>query len=30
MKTIIIAMLSLATCCYAQEKMTVSLNDGGD
>jgi hypothetical protein len=29
MKTIIIAMLSLATCCYAEEKMTVSLNDGG-
>lgn len=29
MKTIIMAMLSLATCCYAQEKMTVSLNDGG-
>jgi hypothetical protein len=28
MKIIIIAILSLATCCYAQEKMTVSLNDG--
>ncbi len=28
MKSIIIAILSAATCCYAQEKMTVSLNDG--
>jgi len=28
MKIIMIAILSLATCCYAQEKATVSLNDG--
>ena len=28
MKTIIIAFLSLAVCCHAQEKATVSLNDG--
>ncbi len=28
MKIIIIAILSFATCCYAQEKMTVTLNDG--
>jgi hypothetical protein len=28
MKIIIIAILSLATCCFAQDKMTVSLNEG--